>query len=117
MEEPELIITRPAEHPGVVVATINRPPVNAVTTEFFQTMLDFFQAIGKDPKARCVILTAQGRLFCAGADVKKLNDRTTEGASSTYLEVIGNVGIFLSGILLLRLVIAIARDGVGVPER
>jgi ubiquinone biosynthesis protein len=44
-------------------------------------------------------------------------DRTTEGASATYLEVIGNVGIFLSGILLLRLVIAIARDGLGVPER
>jgi len=80
MEEPELIITRPADHPGVVVATMNRPPVNATTTEFFQTLLDFFNAMGKDPMARCVILTGQGRLFCAGADVKKLNDRTTESA-------------------------------------
>ena len=28
-----------------------------------------------------------------------------------------NVGIFLSGILLLRLVIAIARDGLGLGDR
>jgi ubiquinone biosynthesis protein len=38
------------------------------------------------------------------------------GDDAGYLEVIGNVGIFLSGILLLRLVIAIARDGLGVGD-
>jgi enoyl-CoA hydratase len=79
-ELPELIVTRPPDHPGVLVATMNRPPVNATTTEFFQILIDFFQSVGKDPAARCVILTARGRLFCAGADVKKLNDRTTESA-------------------------------------
>jgi ubiquinone biosynthesis protein len=55
-------------------------------------------------------------LLIASAAVLYL-DRTTEGSSATYLEVIGNVGIFLSGILLLRLVIAIARDGLGVSNR
>lgn len=80
MEQPELLITRPADHPGVLVATLNRPPVNATTTEFFQTIVDFFRSVGKDPKARCVILTGAGRLFCGGADVKKLEDRTTQSA-------------------------------------
>jgi len=69
----------PAEgHPGVILAMINRPPANAFTTDTFAAMRDFFLAVGKDPKARCVVLAAEGRFFTTGADVKKLNDRTTE---------------------------------------
>lgn len=37
--------------------------------------------------------------------------------SADYLEVVGNVGLFLAGVLLLRLVIAIARDGLGLSDR
>ena len=44
-------------------------------------------------------------------------DRTDPDGGTTYLEVIGNVGIFLAGVLLLRLVIAIARDGLGLTDR
>lgn len=44
-------------------------------------------------------------------------DHLDRGSEATYLEVIGNVGIFLAGILLLRLVIAIARDGLGLSDR
>ena len=44
-------------------------------------------------------------------------DRLDPEGGTTYLEIIGNVGIFLAGILLLRLVIAIARDGLGVADR
>jgi ubiquinone biosynthesis protein len=44
-------------------------------------------------------------------------DRLDTKGDTTYLEVIGNVGIFLAGILLLRLVIAIARDGLGLSDR
>ncbi len=43
-------------------------------------------------------------------------DRSVEDESA-YLQIIGNVGIFLAGVLLLRLVIAIARDGLGVSDR
>jgi enoyl-CoA hydratase len=79
MEENGLKITRDEAHPGVLIATIDRPPVNAVNVDFFRTATEFFRDIGRDPKARCVILTGAGRLFSAGADVKGLNDRTTEG--------------------------------------
>jgi hypothetical protein len=34
-----------------------------------------------------------------------------------YLQVIANVVLFLGGLLLLRLVIAVARDGVGIRDR
>jgi predicted permease len=51
------------------------------------------------------------------ASVAVLYLDSTQDEGSTYLEVIGNVGIFLAGILLLRLVIAIARDGLGVSDR
>ena len=79
MDTEGLVVTRPEGHPGVVLATIDRPPANAFTTELFAEMRDFFLSIGDDPKARCVVLTGAGRFFSAGADVKKLNDRTTEG--------------------------------------
>lgn len=37
--------------------------------------------------------------------------------SADYLEVVGNIGLFLAGVLLLRLVIAVARDGLGLSDR
>jgi len=47
-----------------------------------RVMRDFFQSAGQDPKVRCIILTAAGKLFSAGADVKELSERTTEGQIS-----------------------------------
>lgn len=78
-ENPGFSVTRPTGHPGVVVVTIDRPPVNAVSLALMQALRDFFQTVGRDPKARVVVLTAIGRMFCAGADVKELSERTTEG--------------------------------------
>ena len=79
MKNEGLILTRPDAHPGVLLATIDRPPVNAVGIALFKTMRDFFGSIGEDPSVRAIVLTGAGRMFCAGADVKELADRTTEG--------------------------------------
>lgn len=78
-EEDGLKLTRPDGHPGVLLATIDRPPANAFTPELFARMREFFLTIGQQGDVRCIVLTGAGRMFSAGADVKKLNDRTTEG--------------------------------------
>lgn len=64
--------------PGVVVATLDRGPVNALSIALFAEVRDFFQTVADRPGTRCVILTASGKLFSAGADVKELSVRTTE---------------------------------------
>ena len=79
MENEGLVLSRPEAHPGVLVATIDRPPVNAAGINLLRTMRDFFQTVGQDGKTRCIVLTGAGRMFCAGADVKELSERTTEG--------------------------------------
>lgn len=56
-----------------------------------------------------LLLLASAALLWLGGD---------EGAGeATYLVLIGNVGLFLAGVMLLRLVIAVARDGVGLRDR
>jgi enoyl-CoA hydratase len=74
-----LVVTRPAGHPGVLLVTIERAPVNALSLALFKGLRDLFQGVGALPDIRCVVLTAAGRMFSAGADVKELSERTTEG--------------------------------------
>lgn len=78
MEIEGLIVTRPEDHRGVLLVTIDRPPVNALSLALFRGLRDLFADIGSQPDIRCVVLTAAGRMFSAGADVKELSERTTE---------------------------------------
>lgn len=79
MENNGLRIERPEAHPGVLLMVLDRPPVNAASLALFTELRDRFRAIGDDPSVRCVVLTGAGKMFCAGADVKELSERTTEG--------------------------------------
>jgi enoyl-CoA hydratase len=79
VEDVGLQLSWPEGHPGVLLATIDRPPVNAAGIALMGTLREFFQTVGQNPKVRGVILTGAGRFFCAGADVKELSERTTEG--------------------------------------
>ncbi|NBB50429.1 enoyl-CoA hydratase [Rhizobium sp. CRIBSB] len=78
MDVAGLVVTRPAGHPGVLLVTIDRPPVNALSLALFKGLRDLFQGVGALTDIRCVVLTAAGRMFSAGADVKELSERTTE---------------------------------------
>ncbi|SSW61771.1 enoyl-CoA hydratase/isomerase family protein [Achromobacter agilis] len=54
----------------VATAWLDHPPVNAVHTQLLQDLTLAMDMFGEDPEVRCVILTGQGRIFCAGADLK-----------------------------------------------
>ncbi|MFI9581388.1 enoyl-CoA hydratase/isomerase family protein [Streptomyces sp. NPDC052236] len=57
---------------GLATITINRPEaMNAMNTEAKVALRDSAQAAAADPAVRAVLLTATGRAFCVGQDLKE----------------------------------------------
>ncbi|MEN8651104.1 enoyl-CoA hydratase-related protein [Streptomyces sp. 21So2-11] len=57
---------------GLATITINRPDaMNAMNTEAKVALRDAVQAAGADTAVRAVLLTATGRAFCVGQDLKE----------------------------------------------
>lgn len=68
---------------GVMTLTLNRPEVlNALTLEMLKGISEALKKAEKDQDIHCVILTAAGRAFCAGADLEDLKKRQSEAPFS-----------------------------------
>ncbi|MFJ9003416.1 enoyl-CoA hydratase family protein [Streptomyces canus] len=63
------------EKDGIAVVTVDFPPVNALPVDGWFALADAVRAAGRDPRVRCVVLTAKGRGFNAGVDIKELQAR------------------------------------------
>lgn len=59
---------------GVVELTMENPPVNALNIADTYRLADLLDACKRNPAARVVILTASGRGFCAGVDIKEMQE-------------------------------------------
>jgi enoyl-CoA hydratase len=57
---------------GVAEVIIDFPPVNALPVAGWFELADAVTAAGADPAVRAVILAAEGRGFCAGVDIKEM---------------------------------------------
>ncbi len=57
--------------PFVAVVTLARPPVNALGRDLREEMLRTFDALQDRDDVRAIVLTARGKVFCAGADIKE----------------------------------------------
>jgi enoyl-CoA hydratase/carnithine racemase len=58
---------------GIATLTLNRPQqMNLLTSEMLAALQSAFDAIGKDPQVRVVVLAATGKGFCAGHDLKEI---------------------------------------------
>ena len=55
----------------VAVVTLDRPPVNAVNSEVQIAVRETFEALGQRRDVNAVVLTAAGRIFSAGADLRE----------------------------------------------
>lgn len=64
----------------IATIVINRPPVNALTTELYHQIGATFRAVGANPDVHCAIFRAEGdKAFCAGLDLKEfIQSRTIE---------------------------------------
>jgi enoyl-CoA hydratase len=59
----------------VLVVTMNRPEAkNALSPEMLVGLADAWDRIDSDADIRCAVLTGAGGVFCAGADLKAMND-------------------------------------------
>ena len=57
---------------GVVILTVEHPPVNALPVDGWFALADAVRESGADPHTRVVVLRAEGRGFNAGVDIKEL---------------------------------------------
>jgi enoyl-CoA hydratase len=76
----------------VAVVTLNRPPVNALDRAMRDAIIAAFDAISERDDVRVAVLTANGRVFCAGADLRARPDRATTGAFHDHNRVTRETG-------------------------
>jgi enoyl-CoA hydratase len=60
------------ERGPIAEVVIDFPPVNAVPAAGWLSIADLITAAGADPGTRVVVLSAEGRGFCAGVDIKEM---------------------------------------------
>lgn len=55
---------------GVGIISLNRPDtLNALDPKLFSQLIQLISTLDRDPQIGCLILTGEGRAFCAGADI------------------------------------------------
>jgi enoyl-CoA hydratase/carnithine racemase len=59
----------------VAVVTLDRPPHNHVSVDFMRDLADAFETIDAEVELRCSVLQAEGKNFCAGADLVSREDQ------------------------------------------
>lgn len=74
---------------GVRTITINRPDaMNAVDERVTSELQDALKQTERDRFIRCLVLTGAGRAFCAGQDLKSVQERTAEGQPIDFAETL-----------------------------
>ncbi|WP_342510878.1 enoyl-CoA hydratase [Sporosarcina sp. FSL K6-1522] len=73
---------------GVAVATINRPPANALSRALIQEVDALLDQVENDDAVRVIVLHGEGKFFSAGADIKEFTS-VTSGAEFTQLAANG----------------------------
>lgn len=70
---------------GVAILTMNRPKQRNALTEYaqFQEFVDLCQKMSGDLSVRAVVLTGSGSAFCAGGNIKDMQERSGIFTGST----------------------------------
>lgn len=61
---------------GVATITLDRPPVNAVSPQTIEELLDVVDAFAEDKSVRAVLIKGAGGRYCAGADLEVMSNHT-----------------------------------------
>ena len=74
------------EEGNIAVVEIQRPPHNFFDVDLINAIADAYEALDERPECRAIVLAAQGKNFCAGANFQggggAARDRTGERGSS-----------------------------------
>ena len=98
----------------VSTLTMRRPPNNFIDESLAGQLADALESLDRDPACRCVVLAAEGKHFCAGADLagRLARGETQAAGGSRHLPHLYDHGGRLAG-LRKPLVAAIQGAAVG----
>ena len=82
-----MIIVTTHRHGHVAEIRFARPPLNFASPELLAQIADALDAIDRDPQIRCSVLAADGKTFCAGADLAG----DTALANDNAMDVVGDL--------------------------
>jgi enoyl-CoA hydratase len=86
------------QHGHVLVVTMNRPEAkNALSPEMIVGLADAWDRVDNDETIRVAVLTGAGGVFCAGADLKAMND--AQNTSDAAQRMRGDAGIAWKALL------------------
>jgi enoyl-CoA hydratase/carnithine racemase len=106
----DLAITR-----GVATITLNRPErLNALTFEVYEELASTFRSLEREPRARAVVITGQGRGFCSGGDVEGIIAELFARDARALLDFTRVTGALIRSIRELRRPVIAAVNGVAV---
>ena len=73
---------------GVADVRLNRPEkMNALDPAMFSALVDTADRLAEDQSLRCVVLSGEGRSFCAGLDFGSFQGMTDDGSARRTSEV------------------------------
>ncbi len=98
---------------GVAVLTLNRPEkFNSFTTEMHQEIREVLKEVRGNDEIRCLLLTGNGRAFCAGQDLGDRSVSVGEEAPDLGESVEKNYNPLIRSLTSLELPVICAVNGV-----
>ncbi len=83
---------------NIATVTLNRPSVhNALTLEMISELTKIFFNINNDKNVRIVVLQAEGKSFCAGADLNYMSSMINASYEENLTDA-GNLGLMFKSI-------------------
>ena len=64
---------------GILILTLNRPEkLNALSTDVLNALAELFASAKTNAKVKALMITGNGKAFCAGADINRLAECTAQ---------------------------------------
>ncbi len=79
-----------AEHNSIVTITLNRPDrLNALVGHMRRDLAEALEEAGSDPHVRVVVITGEGRGFCAGGDIHFMAELVARNDAEEFGRLLG----------------------------
>lgn len=73
------LIEQELDNQGILTITLNRPEkLNALSAEVLDELAELFTKAKSNAEVKALLITGQGKAFCAGADINKLAQCTAQ---------------------------------------
>lgn len=73
------VVEQELDSQGILLLTLNRPDkLNALSAEVLNELAAIFHAAKENPQVKALMITGNGKAFCAGADINRLAECTAQ---------------------------------------